>query len=371
VTTPTQGLLTTALHAAHKALGARLVDFAGWEMPISYAGTVAEHLAVRGAAGAFDIGHMGRLRVRGPGATAYIESLVTRSVGDVPSGAARYALVCNERGTLLDDIFVYRYAEDDWLLIVNGANRVKIVAWMNQHRPMGITVEDRTLETGLIAIQGPRSRDVIERLGIPLPTPFRLHTFIETVRNGRPVLIARTGYTGEWGVEVMAEHAVVAALWDEALAQGKPVGLVPVGLGARDTLRLEMGYALYGHEIDETTTPLEAGLEWAVDFGKTDFIGKAALSAQRSRGLTRRLVGFELLDKGVPRQGHPILADGAPVGAVTSGNLSPSLDKGVGMGYMDAARAVDGAPIEIDIRGKHKRAVITKPPFYKKRTSPS
>ncbi|HET8760047.1 MAG TPA: glycine cleavage system aminomethyltransferase GcvT [Nitrospiria bacterium] len=366
MTTPTQPLLTTALHAAHRALGARLVDFAGWEMPISYAGTVAEHTAVRRAAGVFDIGHMGRLRVRGSGATAYLESLVTRGVGDIPPGAARYALVCNEQGTILDDIFVYRYAGDDWLLIVNGANRLKIAAWMQQHRPMGVTVEDRTLETGLLAIQGPRTREVLDRLSIALPSPFRLHTFIETVRNGRPVLVARTGYTGEWGVEVMAEHAVVAAVWDEALERGKDLGLVPVGLGARDTLRLEMGYALYGHEIDETTTPLDAGLEWAVDFAKTDFIGKAALSAQRARGLTRRLVGFELIDKGVPRQGHPILADGAPVGVVTSGNLSPSLDKGVGMGYMDAARAVDGAPIEIDIRGKRKRAVIMKPPFYKK-----
>jgi aminomethyltransferase len=164
----------------------------------------------------------------------------------------------------------------------------------------------------------------------------------------------------------MAEHAVIAALWGDALAHGKDLGLVPVGLGARDTLRLEMGYALYGHEIDETTTPLDAGLEWAVDFGKTDFVGKAALAAQRSRGLTRRLVGFELIDKGVPRQGHPILADGAVAGVVTSGNLSPSLDKGVGMGYMDAARAAEGTPIEIDIRGKRKRAVVVKPPFYKK-----
>jgi aminomethyltransferase len=366
VTTPTAKLLTTALHDAHRALGAKLVDFAGWEMPISYAGTVAEHGAVRRAAGAFDIGHMGRLRVRGSGATAYVESIVTRGVTDVPNGAARYALVCNERGTILDDIFVYRYSADDWLLIVNGANRLKIVAWLQQRRPAGVTVEDRTLETGLIAIQGPRARDVLDRLSIATPSPFRLHTFIETVRNGRPLLIARTGYTGEWGVEVMAEHAVIAALWGDALAHGKDLGLVPVGLGARDTLRLEMGYALYGHEIDETTTPLDAGLEWAVDFGKTDFVGKAALAAQRSRGLTRRLVGFELIDKGVPRQGHPILADGAVAGVVTSGNLSPSLDKGVGMGYMDAARAAEGTPIEIDIRGKRKRAVVVKPPFYKK-----
>jgi aminomethyltransferase len=179
-------------------------------------------------------------------------------------------------------------------------------------------------------------------------------------------LIARTGYTGEWGVELMADQTGIVTLWDEAFAQGKDLGLVPVGLGARDTLRLEMGYALYGNEIDETTTPLEAGLEWVVDFGDADFIGKTPLVAQRAQGPSRRLVGFELLDKGVPRHGHPILADGRTVGTVTSGNLSPSLDKGIGMGYIESTRTAAGTLIEIDIRGKRKRAVITAVPFYRK-----
>ncbi len=364
--TSTGELLTTALHAAHSALGARLVDFAGWDMPIAYAGTVGEHLAVRRAAGAFDIGHMGRIDVRGPGATAFLRSLVTRNLADMAEGTARYALVCNERGTILDDIFVYRKTAEDWLLIVNGANRAKIVAWLERHRPPAVAVTDRTLETGLIALQGPRVREVLTRMAIALPQTFRLHTFVETSWRGRPLFIARTGYTGEWGVEVMAAQPSIVALWDEALAQGRDAGLVPVGLGARDTLRLEMGYALYGHEIDETTTPLEAGLEWAVDFDESDFIGKAALTLQRDRGVERRLVGFELIDKGVPRQGHPILAGSRAVGTVTSGNLSPSLDKGIGMGYIEPTRAAIGALIEIDVRGKRKQAAIVKPPFYRK-----
>jgi aminomethyltransferase len=368
VKTSTGGLLTTALHAAHHALGAKLVDFAGWDMPIAYAGTVGEHLAVRRAAGAFDISHMGRIEARGPGVEAYLRSLVTRKLADLAPGSARYALVCNERGTILDDIFVYRRGAEDWLLIVNGSNRLKIAAWLEQHRPAAVSVIDRTLDTGLIALQGPRTRDVLARLAVPLPPSFRLHTFVESTWQGRPLLIARTGYTGEWGVEVMADHAAIAALWEQALARGKDLGLVPVGLGARDTLRLEMGYALYGHEIDETTTPLEAGLDWVVDFGGSDFLGKAALAAQRDRGIDRRLAGFELIDKGVPRQGHPILAEGRAVGAVTSGNLSPSLDKGIGMGYIEATRAAVGTPIEIDIRGKRKQAVIVKPPFYRKAT---
>lgn len=366
--TSTGGLLTTALHDNHRALGAKLVDFAGWDMPIAYAGTVGEHLAVRRAAGAFDIGHMGRIEVRGPGAGAYLRSLVTRNLADLTPGSARYALVCNERGTILDDIFVYRKGAEDWLLIVNGANRLKISAWLERHRPDGVSVIDRTLDTGLIALQGPRTRDVLARLAVPLPASFRLHTFVESTWQDRPLLIARTGYTGEWGVEVMADHAAITALWEQALARGKDLGLVPVGLGARDTLRLEMGYALYGHEIDETTTPLEAALDWVVDFGGADFVGKAALTAQRDRGVDRRLVGFDLIDKGVPRQGHPILAAGQTVGTVTSGNLSPTLDKGIGMGYIEAARAALGTPIEIDIRGKRKQAVIAKPPFYRRAT---
>jgi aminomethyltransferase len=359
-------LLTTALHERHRALGAKLVDFAGWDMPIAYAGTVGEHGAVRRAAGAFDIGHMGRIDVRGPGSGSYLRSLVTRDLADMGFGSARYALVCNERGTILDDIFVYRRATEDWLLIVNGANRTKIVAWLGTHRPPSVSVADRTLDTGLIAIQGPRTREVLERMAISLPSSFRLHTFVESTWRGRPLFIARTGYTGEWGVELMADQAGIAVLWDEAFSRGKDLGLVPVGLGARDTLRLEMGYALYGNEIDETTTPLEAGLDWVVDLSDADFIGKTPLVAQRSHGPSRRLVGFELLDRGVPRHGHPILADGRTVGTVTSGNLSPSLDKGIGMGYIEATRTAAGTLIEIDIRGKRKRAVIAMAPFYRK-----
>ncbi len=360
------GLLTTALRDAHRALGAKLVDFAGWEMPISYAGTLSEHAAVRTAAGLFDIGHMGRLDMRGPGADAFLSSLVTARLDDLRPGAARYALVCNEKGAILDDIFVYRRGTDDWLVIVNGANRVKIVNWIELRRPRTVTVVDRTPETGLIALQGPRAARILGALIGPDLARAPLHTFAETTWRGRPVLIARTGYTGEWGVEIMADNGLMRALWDAALAEGQAAGLVPVGLGARDTLRLEMGYMLYGNDIDETTTPLEAGLGWAVDLAKPEFVGKTALVAQKQAGPSRRLVGFELREKGVPRHGHPILAGGTPIGVVTSGTLSPTLDKGIGLGYVDAAHAGIGTAVEIDIRGKIKPATVVKPPFYRK-----
>jgi aminomethyltransferase len=365
--TPTAGLLTTALHDHHRALGAKLVDFAGWEMPISYAGTVGEHAAVRRAAGLFDIGHMGRIDVRGPGAGDWIQQLVTSNTETLKPGAARYALVCNERGTILDDIFVYKRDTDNWLLIVNGANRLKIAAWIERHRPKGITAVDRTLETGLIALQGPRAAAILERLIGSPQTGSQLHTFTETTWRNRPLLVARTGYTGEWGVELMADQAAMRSVWEGVLEAGRSEGLVPVGLGARDTLRLEMGYMLYGNDIDETTTPLEAGLGWVVDFNKPDFIGKNALTAQKQAGVGRKLVGFELLEKGVPRHGHPIQVDGKPVGVVTSGNLSPTLDRGIGLGYVESNYAALGTTLAIDIRGKIKPATVVKPPFYRRK----
>jgi len=364
--TTSAGLLTTALHSAHRERGAKLVDFAGWEMPISYTGVLGEHAAVRNAAGLFDIGHMGRIDVRGPGAQAFLDSLVTTDIGALRPGTARYALVCNEQGTILDDIFVYRRGAEDWLLIVNGANRLKIVAWLEHHRRQGVTLLDRTRETGLIALQGPRAKEILARLvGAPISqTP--LHTFSEIAWRNKSLLVARTGYTGEWGVEVMADNDVMRPLWDAALDAGTSSGLMPVGLGARDTLRLEMGYMLYGNDIDETTTPLEASLAWAVDFNKADFVGKQALMAQRDAGIARKLVGFELREKGVPRHGHGIHVDSLQVGVVTSGNLSPTLDRGIGLGYVDTVHAAVGTRIAIDIRGKIKPAVVVKPPFYKK-----
>lgn len=358
----TMGLLTTALHDAHRALGAKLVDFAGWEMPIAYAGTLAEHAAVRRAAGLFDIGHMGRIEIKGAGAWAFLQSLVTADLAEVKTGAAHYALICNEQGGILDDIFVYRRGVDDWLVIVNGANRTKIAAWMARHGRADVTPADRTMETGLIALQGPHAADLLERVIGGTVSALPLHAFADVSWHGAPLLVARTGYTGEWGVELMAANPMMRPLWDALLA----AGATPAGLGARDTLRLEMGYMLYGNDIDETTTPIEAGLGWAVSLAKPDFIGRAILAIQKANGPARKLAAFELREKGVPRHGHPILAGGQSVGLVTSGNLSPTLDKGIGMGYIDAAHAAPGTAIAIDIRGKIKPAVVVKPPFYKK-----
>lgn len=358
----------TPLHDAHKALGAKLVDFAGWEMPIHYSGVVDEYHAVRRAAGLFDVSHMGRLALSGSGALAFLQRAATNDASRLAVGDSHYSMVCNPQGGIKDDIFVYRLKPDAFLLCVNASNREKLVAWLQEQAAGAASVRlaDRSAELAQLALQGPASTSILASLDVPGLADLKPRRCLETSLLGISTLMTRTGYTGEVGYElyVPAEHA--ARLWSELMDHGRAAGLKAAGLGARDLLRLDMAYLLYGNDIGEETTPLEAGAEWVVSFDKGDFIGREALTRQRATGPGRRLAAFELLEKAVPRHGFKILADGSVIGEVTSGNLSPMLQKGIGLGYVPAALAGVGSALAIDIRGRHIPAVVVKPPFYRR-----
>ncbi|HJT21475.1 MAG TPA: glycine cleavage system aminomethyltransferase GcvT [Nitrospira sp.] len=360
----------TPLYQQHRLAGAKLIDFAGWEMPIHYSGVIDEYQTVRSSVGLFDVSHMGRITVSGTGACAFLERITTNAVSTLAIGQARYGMVCNDRGGIKDDVFVYRTEDDAFLLCVNASNRVKILDWLRQQHRNGAhsAIEDRTTETAQIAIQGPHSRAILARLSANEIGDLRLHRSCEGRVADIPCFIARTGYTGELGYELNVESSQATELWNRLLEAGRTQGIKPAGLGARDLLRLEMGYLLYGNDINEETTPLEAGAEWAVNFHKGDFIGVQALAAQKEAGITRQLVAFELSEKGVPRQGFAILAPATHqrLGEVTSGNFSPRLQKGIGLGYVSAVHAIPGNTILIDIRGKRIGATVVKPPFYKR-----
>jgi aminomethyltransferase len=364
----------TALYTAHVSAGGRMVDFAGWEMPIQYSGVVDEYQAVRSRAGLFDVSHMGRVAVQGSGAVPFLQRVTTNDVAALPPSQAHYSMLCNERGGIKDDIFVYRLAPDQFLLCVNASNREKIVSWLQEQKREGADcrIEDRSINLAQLAIQGPASRDIMSAFGIAGLESLKLRHCLETTLLDIRCLIARTGYTGEFGYELYLPASQALRLWESLLTQGKTAGLKPAGLGARDLLRLEMAYLLYGNDISEETTPLEAGAGWAVAMTKGEFIGRSVLQQQQQRGATRRLVSFELLEKGVPRHGcaiHSPHTDGAQIGEVTSGNLSPILQKGIGMGYVPVEHAGPGTALVIHIRGKAIPAVVVKPPFYKQKRS--
>ena len=339
----------TPLIEQHRALGAKLVDFSGWEMPIQYSGVLDEYHAVRSHTGLFDVSHMGRLEVAGTGSCAFLQRLTTNDVARLEVGQAHYSMICNEHGGIKDDIFVYRTGDSAYLLCVNASNREKIHDWMTEHWTSSdnCRVEDRTRVLAQIAIQGPLSRDLLVAIGADKVTELKMHRACEIKLANIPCFVARTGYSGELGFEVNvpAEHA--QTLWQQLLMKGEGKGCKPAGLGARDLLRLEMGYLLYGNDIGEDTTPLEANADWTVSFQKGDFIGRQALLAQQRAGVTRRFVAFELLEKAVPRHGCRILdaVSSQPVGEVTSGNLSPILQKGIGLGYVPAACETSGTTI--------------------------
>jgi aminomethyltransferase len=360
----------TPLHHAHSTAGAKLVDFAGWDMPIQYSGVVDEYQAVRTRAGLFDVSHMGRISLTGPGSTAFLQRVTTNDLSKLAIGQSHYSMVCNERGGIKDDIFIYAVGPDEFLVCVNASNREKIVGWMQRHvtSTEHCRVDDRSDELAQLALQGPASRDVLSELSIdPLSTLKPRHV-LQAKLLGESTLVARTGYTGELGYELYHPARSVHRLWDRLMEVGRPKGLKPAGLGARDLLRLEMGYLLYGNDIDEDTTPLEAGAGWIVQLNKDEFIGRTALMRQHTIGLTRRLVALELLEQGVPRHGCSILGTsaGEAVGAVTSGNFSPLLKKGIALGYVPPALSAPGTRLHIDIRGKLLSAAVVKAPFYKK-----
>lgn len=359
----------TPLYETHVKLGAKIVPFAGWQMPLSYTGVTDEHQTVRTAAGLFDISHMGRFELSGKGAEAYLEQITPGPVHKMQRGSAQYSMLLNENGGILDDIYLYKRGVDRFYVIVNAANLDKDFKWMTQHLPAGITLQNVSGETAMLALQGPKSWEVLVQI-IPFgKSEIALRTFIETElvpARGAKALIARTGYTGEKGYELVVPAEVAETVWNALLDAGKEMKIKPAGLGARDTLRLEMGYPLYGHDMTEETTPIEADLERFVDFEKS-FIGKEVLVRQREKGLQRKLIGFELLTGGVPREGHPIYSDQKEIGKVSSGNFSPSLRKGIGMGYVDARYSEEGSEVLIDIRGNATPATIVKRPFYKKK----
>ncbi|CAA9525732.1 MAG: Aminomethyltransferase (glycine cleavage system T protein) [uncultured Thermomicrobiales bacterium] len=365
-------LRTTPLRDRHAALGARLVPFAGWEMPVQYAGIMAEHRAVRGAAGLFDLGHMGQVEVSGPDALAYLQAVTTNDVAALAPGKAQYSLLPNERGGVIDDVIVYRRPDGDgYMVVVNASNRDKDVAWLLRHRglrpDLDVAVEDRSDRTGMIAIQGPKAAAIVGRLTEAKLAAIGDFAWAGGSVAGVPAMIARTGYTGEDGFEFYTARDRVGDLWDALLEAGDDDGLMPVGLGARDTLRLEARMPLYGNELADDIGPLEAGLGWAVKLDKGPFVGRDAIAAMKETGPPRRTVGFRCVERGgSPRSHFPVLAGGREIGRVTSGAMSPTLGHNIGLALIEQDAAGVGKPLAIDIRGRPVAAVQVKTPFYKR-----
>jgi len=372
----------TPLYARHEEMGARMIVFGGWVMPVEYSGIIAEHLAVREKAGLFDLSHMGELVTTGPveAQGQFLDWALTRRVSHLAPGQIAYSPMCRHDGGIVDDVVVYRRA-DDFMLVVNAANTDKDREWLAEladrwsgsGRP-AVGIEDISERTALLAVQGPAAQAILQPHVPDDLAPLRSFQSLVTRVAGREALVSRTGYTGEDGFELYVAPDDAVPLWDLLLETGGPQGLVPVGLGARDTLRLEARLLLYGNDIDETTNPLEAGLKWTVDFDKDDFVGRDALMRVASEGVRRRLVGFEMIDRGIPRNGYPIvaeaaLADGAgdddraPIGHVTSGTHSPSLDRPIGLGYVAVEHASAGTVLGIDVRGRLRRARVVKGRF--------
>ena len=352
----------------HQQLGGKLVDFAGWEMPIQYGGVIEEYQAVRAAAGLFDVSHMGRVTVEGREAEAFLQRVTTNNVTKLAVGDAQYSMVCNPAGGILDDIFVYRLGATRFLICVNASNRDKIVSWLFQKAPQGdIRLSDESDDLAQIALQGPHSREILRALCPSAADALKPRQCVETDVLGTQGVVSRTGYTGEVGYELYVPSHKAVAVWEGLMKAGEKVGIKACGLGARDLLRLEVGYLLYGNDMDEQTTPLEAGAAFAVDFTKGEFVGSQALIEQKEKGPARLLIAFELQQKGVPRHEMKILADGQEIGIVTSGNLSPLLQKGIGLGYVPPKFSAVGTPFQIDIRGRLHQAVVVKLPFYKRK----
>ena len=360
----------TPLYQIHVSAHAKLVDFAGWEMPIQYSGVVDEYQTVRTAVGLFDVSHMGRLTVEGRDAVSFLRLVTTTNPGPLTVGAAQYSMVCNPSGGIKDDIFIYRLAPTRFLVCVNASNREKIFSWFCAKAPQGdVRLEDESAFFSQIAVQGPQSPAVLRAICPDAADRLKPRHCLETSVLGVQGIVSRTGYTGEVGYELYLPASSAAAAWEALMKAGEKSGIKPCGLGARDLLRLEVGYLLYGNDMDEQTTPLEASAGFAVDFTKGDFIGRPVLVEQKEKGPAKRLVGFELVEKGVPRHGMKVLADGKDIGVVTSGNLSPRLQKGIGLASVQSKFSEPGTRVQIDIRGRVQDATVVKPPFYKRKPS--
>jgi aminomethyltransferase len=354
-------LRRTPLYEQHVAAGARLVPFAGWEMPVQYQGVSDEHLAVRSSCGVFDVSHMGEIETEGPGALDLLQRLLSNDVAKIEVGGAQYSVLCREDGGVLDDLFTYRLAEDRYLTVTNAANHERDLAWFRQHATgFDSEVRDRLADWAMLAVQGRAARGIVAALAEG-ELPARMHTATVAVA-GDECLVCGTGYTGEDGVEILCAPEHAAALWD-AVTDG---GAVPAGLGARDTLRLEVCFHLYGNDLSEDRNPIEAGLGWCCK-EETGFIGSDAVAAARAAGTAQKLAPFVIIGRGIPRQGNAVIGpDGAEAGVVTSGTHSPSLEQGIGMAYLDAPLSEPGTGVEIDVRGKRRAARIESKPLLKK-----
>ena len=355
---------TTALHAQHLALGARMMPFAGYDMPVQYDGILAEHERVRQRVGLFDVSHMGEVRIKGPDAISAVNGLITNDLTRIGDGRAQYTCTCAPDGTIVDDLIVYRIASDEVLICVNASNRATDVAHFKAHIQGDVTLVDESDDWAQIAVQGPSAPALIGRLfgeDLGALRPFRVRA---AEFDGVEVLYSTTGYTGEAGGELYVPVAQAESLWLTLMDKGADLGVGPAGLGARDTLRLESAYCLYGNDIDRTTTPLEAGLSWVTRLGKEAFIGKDALVAQKEAGVPRKLVGIEMVERGIPRHDYPVLIDGEVVGKITSGTKSPTTGKAIGLAYVPLANSATGTSITVDCRGRMRGAVVADTPFY-------
>jgi aminomethyltransferase len=362
----TENLKKTPLVDEHISLGGRMVDFAGWYMPVQYKGLREEHSCVRNEVGLFDVSHMGEIRFRGPKALESLEWLTTNQVSKLEEGEAQYNLLPNDQGGLVDDIFIYCLKKnEDYLVCVNASNKDKDYQWMKTHN-RGADVKDESADWGQIAVQGPKATELLARLFGEEIKKLPRNRILELPFQDSKVLYASTGYTGEAGAEIFVPKSATVALWRELLKNGADLGVQPIGLGARDTLRTEMKFSLYGHEIDDHSNPFEAGLGWVVKPTAKDFMGKSVMLAAKEKA-KRKLVGFKMLEKGIPRQGYNLFSvDGQEIGAVTSGTHSPTLDEPIGIAYIAAPYSSEGSEFCVDIRGRKVKAQVVKTPFINK-----
>ncbi len=359
----------TPLNQAHRESGARMVDFGGWDMPVQYSGVIEEHLAVRQAAGLFDVSHMGEIEVTGADALAFIQHLTINDAAKLVDGQIQYSAFCYPEGGVVDDVTLYRFNESRFFFCVNASNTDKDFAWMQQvlaeSAMIDVTLSNRSNEFAQIALQGPKSEEILAALtNVPLADIVYYH-FCEGVVAGVKMIISRTGYTGEEGFELYLPATAAVKVWQQLLVAGAPHGLLPIGLGARDTLRLEKGYALYGHELSEEISPLEAGLAWITKLDKPDFVGKAALAAQKNHGVPRRRVGLVMQERGIPREGYPVFDGDREVGVVTSGTMSPTLKVGIALALVAPAAAGVDSELQVAIRNRRMSARVVKTPFVK------
>ncbi|MBN2356730.1 glycine cleavage system aminomethyltransferase GcvT [candidate division KSB1 bacterium] len=354
----------TGLYEVHKQLGGKLVEFAGYYMPIQYKGIIEEHRRVRTTAGLFDVSHMGEFFFHGATAEAFLQRMTINDVTKLAVKQVQYSAMCYEDGGIVDDLLIYRFP-NHFLMVVNAANLQKDWEWLQAHTTPDVTMENRSDECALLALQGPQSMQILQTLTKLDLSKLEYYWLDEAEVVGEPMMVSRTGYTGELGYELCFPMAKAPKIWDAVMQAGKPYDVEPIGLGARDSLRLEMKYCLYGNDIDAGTNPLEAGLGWITKLKKNDFIGRDALLKVKEQGLKRKLIGFELKEKAFPRHGYTIWADGGKVGQVTSGTYSPMLDKGIGMGFVPVALAEIGTDIQIEIRNARIPARICETPFYK------